>query len=218
MMELAGDHRYSLLRDGGEPEKDALLEAFVSLFQRGFLKREGGRLVPSGEGTPFTRMRQAPAAVAVTAARGTDIMCYPDGSTLWITELSNSPGPPWYRLCRTALQDMERWLLEREILPPPVLTEEDAKEIQTRFQDESWEPSGNALAEFKRFQNGGKLLRTYGLFSGGDGHMILYGGARKSRRAGIYTAEALSRMLAECFGKDSYDDCECAGSRDREGL
>lgn len=218
MMQLAGEQRYSVLCRGEEPGKDALVEAFASLFRRGLLKRKNDRLVPDGAGTSFVRMRQAPFAVAVKAASGIDAMCYPDGSALWITELTNTPGPQWYRLQRIDVRDVERWVFEQEILPPPALTESDAAEVQKLFGEEFREPSGETLAAFKRYRNGGRLLYAYELLTGRDGHMILRGGGREDFCGRIYTVEALSQMLAACFGKDSYDHCECAGSRHGEDL
>lgn len=218
MMQLAGNRRYSVLYRGKEPEEDALVEALTSLFRRGLLKRRNDRLVPDGEGKPFARMRQAPFAVAVKAAPGIDAMLYPDGPTLWITELTNTPGPQWYRLRRIAVRDVARWAFEQEILPPPALTESDAAEVQKLFKEELREPSGETLAAFKRYLNGGRLLCEYELLAGRDGHMILCGSGQESFCGRIYTAEALSEMLAACFGKDSYDHCECAGSRHGENL
>lgn len=213
MMELAGKGPYSMLSGGSEPDAPALVEAFSTLFGRGLIERKDDRFALSAAGYPFARMRDARCATAVRAAWGYDAMAYPSGEALWIAELSRDPLSQWYRVRRTGRDTLEAWLFDARVLQPPLLTDGDAAEVKKLFAEELRRPSGNMLASFQTYRSGGQLLRAYELRMVQGGQLILYGGPEEERKAEIYTVEALARMLAECFGKDSHDHRECERSR-----
>lgn len=205
MMELAGKGPYSMIRGAGpEPDDMALIQAFSSLFQREMIVRNGDGFELSGKGRPFAGMRSAQYVVLISAVQshGFAAVCYVGKRELWLVELVDDLLSQRCRLQRIDRRSVKEWLFDAELLEPPALSEEDAFELGELFEDELSAPSGSVLLKLERHVNGGDLLFAYELMAGKGCQLVVCSGAQ-GRPAEIYTVEALSRMLAECFGKES---------------
>lgn len=206
MMELAGGDRYFMLKGAAAPDETALIQAFSTLFGRGLLQRAGDRFVPSaGEQNPFVRMRRAKFVTQIRASWGYDAIGYWDQGAVWMVELSHDKVSQWYRVQRVSWEGLERWLMDRDILWPPILQAEDAARLEGPLLDQ---PAGETLSVFEKYRNGGELLERYELSRSWGGQL-----RRNADETEIYTTEALAHMLAECFGKDAHDYCEREGAR-----
>ena len=201
MMELSGAGKYSMLRAPGlQAGKDDLVQAFSSLFRRGMLLRQGDRLVPAGEGRVFAEMKRARFAV-LALSQGSAAVFYVGREALWLAELAESPLAACYRLGRVDRGGLRRWLEDAGMLETPALCDADARELGQLFEDELDEPSGRVLLRLERARNGGTALCVYELLMGKSGKLLTRADGQE-RTAQIYTQEALTRMLEECFEED----------------
>lgn len=208
MLELAGESPCSLLRNSSTPDDAALTKAFINLFQRGLVQREKDRLVVSGEGRLFVRLRNAPTAVVMSRHPpvGSKCICYVEEDILFLVELVDAILARQYRLQALRRPELAAWLLDAGLLDRPVLTDEDIPELASLFIDELEENAGQALFRLEKYRNGGELLETYELRRGRSGRLLYHAGMTACGTE-IYTTEALSRMLTACFGKGPYDYC-----------
>lgn len=206
MMELAGTGPYSIPRRG-KPDLSggALAQAFSSLFQRKLIERWGDRFVPSHSGGPFRRMRSAASVVMISTdgIRPCSLACYGAGEELWLVECVGDVLSTRYRVQRAAREDIEDWLLDREVLPVPRLSDEDAGELRRLLRGEIARPAGAVLLRFDVYRNGGDKAFSYEVLSGREITLIVRR-ERDERTAEIYTREALSQLLAECFGGEQH--------------
>lgn len=206
MMELAGTGPYSIPRRG-EPDLSggALAQAFSSLFQRGLIERRGDRFAPSDSGGMFRRIRRAASVVMISAGglNPCSLACYGAGEELWLVECVDDVLSTRYRVQRRAREDMAGWLLDREVLPVPRLGEEDTGELLRLLRGELARPAGAVLLRFDVYRNGGDAAFSYELLAG-SGITLIVRRERDGRTAEIYTREALSRLLAECFGEERH--------------
>ena len=203
MLELSGGAAHTLYRLEPPPDDAALIEAFASLYQRGFLTRTESGLTPTARGGFFRDISRAPLAVALTMRhlRERAALCYCDGETVWVCEYLRTALSTRTRLSRIPVENMETWLFETEILPPPVLTDADAGECLRTWSGET-NPDSLRL-RLERYRNGGELLGTYEVLSG-DGLPLIRSRQGGQTSVSLYTVEALRAMLAHCFRKDSY--------------
>lgn len=204
MMELAGSGTYSMLRGGGlEPDNPQLIQAFSSLFQREIIVRTGDRFVLSEKGFCFSNMKQARFAVLLSAAPvGFAAMCYVGEQTLYLAELADDILSWRYRLRQMDRSTIRDWLIDAAALQIPALRDEDAAELEQLLEDDLKKPSGSVLFRLERHMNGGPPLCAYELTAGRSGEFLV----RKDTQgctAKIYTEDALSQMLTECFGEDA---------------
>lgn len=208
MLELAGEAPCSLLHGGSLPDDAALAKAFISLFQRGLIRREKDRLAVSGEGQLFLQIRNAPVAVVMprTMPHGSELICYVEEDILLLVELADAILTRQYRLQVLGRPELVAWLFDAGLLNRPVLTDGDVPELAALFADELEENAGRPTFRLEKYRNGGELLETYELRRG-KGGCLLYHAGETACGTEIYTTEALSRMLTDCFGKGSYDYC-----------
>lgn len=203
MLELSGGAAHTLYRLEAPPDDAALIKAFASLYQRGFLTRTESGLTPTAQGGFFRDMSRAPLVIVLTMRRPREsaALCYCDGETAWVCEYLRTALSVQVRLSRIPVEGLEKWLFETEILSPPVLTDADADEWLRTWSGET-NPDSLCL-RLEQYRNGGALLGTYEVLSG-DGLPLI-----RSRQGGqisvsLYTVEALCAVLARCFRKDSY--------------
>jgi len=195
MLELSGGPAHTLFRVGSPPDDYAVTAAFASLYRRGLLVRTERAFAPSDRAAYFREMCAAPLAVAIHA-RDRAALCYADGETLWVCEHVRAAR---VRLSRVPYGSLEAWLFETELLEPPILTAEDARELSL-LRDERTAPGAVRLRMEKR-RNGGDTLGVYELLDGEAFPCLrsVEGGAETTEP---YTREALRTLLARCFGKD----------------
>lgn len=204
MMELAGGGAYSMLCDIGlEPDDSSLVQAVALLFQRGLIHRQGDGFALSGSGRPFFDMRQARIAVLLSSVpAGRAAVCYLGKDALWLLESVDDLLTRRYRLRQVERGAIRSWLEDAELLDPPVLCDADAAELGLLLADMLNEPSGELVFRLERHINGGPLLCAYELLEGRSGRIVVRQDDQ-SRTAGLYTEEALSQMLIECFGEEN---------------
>lgn len=201
LMELAGGKNYSMIRSPrSEPDEAALTQGFATLYQRGLIRREGEGFVLSGQGRVFSQLRGARYAVLLSSRKGFAAACYPGEKELWMVELVDELLTQRYRVQGLLEEDLKQWLLDREVLDPPTLGREDTQELERLFGDLLADPRGEGTFRAERYQNGGDLVDKYELIPSAGGNLLVHSGAQ-GRTAELYTEEALSDMLAECFGK-----------------
>jgi len=208
MLELAGEEPCSLLCDSSTLDDTDLAKAFISLFRRGLIQREKDRLTVSGEGRLFSRIRNAPIAVVMTQRKpyGSELICYAEEDTLFLVELTDAILTRQYRLQALDRPELVVRLFDAGLLERPVLTDGDVPELTILFADELEENAGRPIFRLEKYCNGGSLLDTYELRCGKSGS-LLYRTSEAAHGTELYTTEALSRMLTDCFGKGSYDYC-----------
>lgn len=195
MLELSGGPAHTLFRPGPPPDDYALTAAFVSLYRRGLLVRTERAFLPSDRAGRFRDMCAAPIAVAIRA-RGRAALCYVGGERLWVCE------HVWaarVRVSRISYKSLETWLFETELLAPPMLTAEDARELSL-FLDGSAAP-GAVRVRMEKRRNGGGTLGVYELLDG-EAFPCLRSLESGAERVEPYTRETLRALLARCFGKD----------------
>lgn len=200
MLELAGGGECSVLSGGALPGKEELTLAFASLFQRGLLRRQGEDLVPDGAGALFEDIRRAPWAVRISGPEGETAVCYVRGEELWLVELADVILSRQYRVRRMDRGSIERWLFDSGLLEPPVLTREDLSELDA-MEEELPGLDRRVLLRVEKYRNGGEAVEGYEVFRSGARRRIGRDGQDVD-----YTREALSQMLADCFGKESHDN------------
>ena len=202
MMELADGGAYSMIRWDAQPDDIGLVQALASLFQRGLILREGDRLALSAKGRPFSGMKQAGTALLLSAMpSGRVVVCYVGKDAIWLVEPVDEVLTQRFRLQQIERAAICDWLTEAEFLEFPLLHDADAAELSRLFEDELSEPSGSVHLRLERYVNGGPLLCTYEVTEGRGGRLV----TRRDDQgcaAEIYTDEALSRMLTECFGEE----------------
>lgn len=195
MLELSGGPVHTLFRAGPPPDDYALTAAFVSLYRRGLLVRAERAFLPSERAAYFRDMCAAPLAVAIRA-RDRAALCYAGGGTLWVCEHVRAAR---VRLSRVPYESFEAWLFETELLPPPMLTAEDARELSLLRDDRA--ASGVVRLHMEKRRNGGGTLGVYELLDG-EAFPCLRSVEGGAETAEPYTREALRTLLARCFGKD----------------
>ena len=212
MLDLSVGAAHTLYRIGPPPDDDALTAAFTSLYQRGFLTREGDTLSPAPKAGFFRRMGAAPFAVTLKTRypRPAVVLLYGGGETLWLCEYVQTPLSERVRLRQLPAENLEAWLYDADILEPPFLTREDARELSA-LREKSGEPgegadetgteSGDVRLCLEKYQNGGALLGVYEALEGGFPLLRIREEGRQEITE-LYTVEALRSMLERCFRKD----------------
>lgn len=204
MMELAGTGKYSMVHSD-EPELDniALIQAFSTLFQRELIQRKDDGFILSDSGRPFQDIRSAQFVVLLSAvnSHGFAAACYVTEKELWLVEFVDNVLSKRYRLQMIERKAIKEWFFNAGILEPPILSETDTAELGELFKDKLTEPSGNILLRLERFLNGGASVCAYEILEG-KGIKLVVRSDHEGCAAEIYTVEALSRMLTECFRKE----------------
>ena len=205
MLELAGETPCALLRSGAMPDEGELTQAFVSLFQRGLILRTGDSFAVSGPGRMFAHIRNSPWAVFLSGKQPYEsaAVCYVEEELLWLVELADVIVSRQYRVRPLERANLREWLFDSGFLERPVLKDADAGELGEFFADELAEVGGRVLLRLEKYVNGGPLLVTHEVRKGRSGCLIC-SRDEVEREVTIYTEEALSRMLADCFGKGEY--------------
>ena len=202
MLELSGGNEYSLFLAGPELDERRLIESFVTLFQRGLLVREDDSLVPSEYGAFFHQIRNASHIVLIRVFSPEDrtVLCYMHAETLWIAELQNGIPSERYRLRMLPSKQAAAWLSDLDILPQPMLMEEDTTELKLIFpEDFTLESDTDTFAQIIKYTGNGIRLREYGLYPGQIGPLLQISDAEDSQVC-IYTQEKQTEMLSDCFG------------------
>lgn len=96
---------------------------------------------------------------------------------------------------------VQQWFLDKGAFGPPVLSEGSTKGLVQELKNELIDPVGNQLLKIERYYNGGDHICTYELLAM-DRCNVVIRREKDSSTSEVYTAEAMSNMLAECFGKD----------------
>lgn len=208
MLELAGENPCSFLRGGDMPDDEELTLAFSSLYRRGLILRMGDGFAVSGPGQMFARMRGAPWAVFISGKQpyAGEAVCYVEEDILWLVELADFVFSRQYRVQLLGKMELKKWFFDTGLLDCPALTDDDTAELSKLFAEELTETSGRLLLRLEKYANGGPLLITYEVRKGKSGCLICDCG-EVGQGVAIYTEEALSRMLTDCFGKGDYDYC-----------
>lgn len=206
LLEMAGGGRCSLLSAGEEPDDGALRQAFVSLFQREMIARQGDGFVLTSEGKLFENMRNAPWAVSVfwRQPRPGRALCYVSDNALWLVELVDVIVAVQYRVRQMEREELGRWFLENGLLERPILTDADTAEFGALFGGLLEEAGGPVELLIEKYCNGGRRLVSHEVIRC-RGQRIIRSQGPDGIAAAVYTKEALSRMLADCFGKGNYD-------------
>ena len=200
LMELAGEGPYSVM-DGLEPDDKSLALAFSSLFRRGFIARQGDGFILTEAANPFAGMRKARTAVLIAAPR-LSAAAYAGGEAVWLVQEAEDVLARRLRVWQTAPEAVGRWLLDADALAVPALRDEDAAELERLLEEELRQPPDSALLRLEQYRNGGELLCSWEV-AAGQGVRFAVRRDSQGCAARIYTQEALSQMLAECFGKES---------------
>lgn len=204
MMELAGEKPYSMLFvHETEIDDVSLTEAFASLFQRNLISRNGEGFIRSARGQLFEELRQARFVVMVSAEnpRGYTAGCYVAEDVLWLVECIDTVLSKQFRIQKMGRGDVKQWLLDKGAFGPPILDEENAKDLAQELRDKLEDPTGSRMLKLERYYNGGDLVCMYELLAMSECNVIV----RREMgncAAEIYTTEAMSHMLTECFGRD----------------
>ena len=202
MLELAGSNEYSLFLTASELDEQHLIEAFVSLFQRGLLVREKDSFLPSGEGAFFSQIRSSSHIILIRAFSPEDrtLLCYVYKNTLWIAELQNGIPSERYRLRMLSSKDAASWISDMDILPQPMLLEEDTTEFKLIFPDDlNPESDDEAMVQITKYTGSGVCLCEYSLYSGPIGPLLRISNGENSQ-VYIYTQEKRTEILSDCFG------------------
>lgn len=182
---------------GGEPDDAELTRTAARLFNRGLLTFRGDRCVPDGDGLMVERMAGAGAVVTVTAGER-QVILYVSPGTVWPVEIL----PEGFRARELAAGELRRWLLDTELLPEPVLSEEDARGLEPPPDETPDSRSYECRMTARRSRNGGGSAAQFRLVvRGGLLELLTDRGAGES--AELYTTGALERFMAECFGPPS---------------
>ena len=204
MMELAGVGPYSMLFiEKAEIDDDALTQAFTTLFQRDMISQKGTEFKLSVKGRLFEALRRARFVVMISAEdiRAFTVGCYVSEETLWLVECIDTVLSKQFRVQKIERAGIRQWLLDKESFEQPILDEENVKELAQEFKNKLTEPVGDRLLKLERYHNGGDLICTYELLAI-DGCNVVTRREMEHCTVEIYTVEAMSHMLAECFGKD----------------
>jgi len=204
MMELSGEEPYSMVFVNEAKIDDAALTyAFTTLFQRDLISREGTGFKLSSKGLLFKKLRQAQFVVMISIENVYEHTagCYVAEDALWLVECTNTVLSKQFRVQEVSRDAIQQWLLEKGTFAPPVLSKENAEELLQEFKGKLEAPVGNQLLKLERYKNGGTHICTYKLLAV-DGCNVVVRRGTDSNVSEIYTVEAMSHMLTECFGKD----------------
>jgi len=204
LLELADGSECSLLSDGTVPEDKAFTTAFTALFQRELIQRSGGRFALSGAGKVFDEMRNAPWAVYLSGQSGNTALCYSSGDSICLVEIVDMILSAQYRVRELDLAGLKQWMFDSGLLEPPALTEEDLQALEPFLAEEPPPPAFQPFLRLEKHVNGGPIIETYEVYKSARYWRIHQGNGDKDAYC---TKEALSSMLADCFGKESYDYC-----------
>lgn len=205
MLDLAGKGPCSILFRQEALEDSELVLAFASLFQRGLILRENGRLVLSGAGEPFRQMLDAPWAVIVSNPRQEEpaAICYLREGDAWIVEPADVILRRQYRVWRTGPEELRSWLFDTGLLRPPVLEDADTAELDAMLEHEAEvkpRPEQASL-RLERRVNGGETVDVYELCRWWGQQMLIRRG-KDETQATLYTRQTLERMLTDCFWRE----------------
>lgn len=202
MMELSGGKEYSLFLSNPKIDECRLTEAFFTLFQRGFIVRTADSFTASDEGSIFHELRNAPYIVLLQKyfPDQRTLLCYVQEKIVWVAELQSGSLSERYRLRRLNHQSISKWMFDMEVLPRPILEEEDVTELNAMFSDElNQEPSGELLVRISKHTGGGIFLQEYVLYAGQVGSILQISDGENRQRA-IYTRELANNMILGCLG------------------
>lgn len=202
MMELAGGGEYTLFLTEPELDDRRLSEAFIRLFQRGLIERNEQGLELSKKGAFFRWIRSSRHSVLLRSEypERRTCMVYVQKNQLWLAEIQDGSPYERYRLRVLAPEELEKWLIDTQSLPQPMLREEDTPELLGILGNRlEREEEDRVLAQLTKQDNDGAVLLEYTLLSGETGQLLQKtdGGDTSIR---IYTQEAMCEMLRQCFG------------------
>ena len=165
------------------------------------LLREGENFRPGKRGSFFSGLRGAPWAVFLSSeTEPYGAVCYVGDGVLWLVELVDDLLAWRYRVQQLTPQNLTRHLLDTGVLDPPLLHQEDARELEAQLEDQLSQPSGPVVLRLERYENGGVLQGSFTVHAGlGGGLLVRESGTDRSVE--LYTVEALSQALEEYFGK-----------------
>lgn len=204
MMELSGKEPYSMMfiRED-EIEDAALTQAFTTLFQRDLISRKGTGFEPGPKGQLFKSLRKARFVVMISMESVYEHTagCYVAEDALWLVECTDNVLSKQFRVQEIKHDEIQQWLLEKGTVNPPILSEGNVEDLLKEEKDSLERSDGKRLFKLERYQNGGLHICTYELLAADRCNIILRRMPDKNSSE-IYTVEAMSHMLAECFGKD----------------
>lgn len=202
LLELADGGDCSLLSTGTAPGTDALTSAFTSLFQRGLIQKSGDRFVLSAAGNLFAGIRNAPLAVYISNGYEKMSLCYAEDEAFWLTELSDAILSTQYRIRELDWAGLEQWLFDSGQLKAPVLTAEDVREWDALLAVEPDTTSIQPILRLEKHVNGGPVIGIYEVYKHRGYWRVRWDEGKQDL---YYSKEALSDMLADCFGKERHD-------------
>ena len=162
MMEFSGEDDYILFQEEPLPSKEQMLNALLKLTVRGLLEEKDGRFVPTPEGAFFRELHAAKHAFYLESVRPVrnSTVFYPAArkETCYMVEIVPARESLQYRLSRITKKGIRDWLFDSGILDTPVLSAEDAVELNS-FQKMDIQ---NTYRENQKLSGG--ILLGYGGF------------------------------------------------------
>ena len=206
MMEFSGEDDYILFQEEPLPSKEQMLDALLKLSVRGLLEERDGRFVPTPEGAFFRELHAAKHAFYLESVRPVrnSTVFYPAvrKGTCYMVEIIPSRESLQYRLSRITKKGIRDWLFDSGILDAPVLSAEDAVELNS-FAEEGTEQNDpedrQVILGIRDYGPGGGILAEAEIYQTGAEQYIL---GPDAASAEVFTDEALDRLLDRCFGKE----------------
>lgn len=200
MLDLAGDELCTILSGSEEPDDAALTQALASLFRRGLIRWEKNMLVLSEAGGMFRQMRGAACVVIVSKPQQDKIraVCYLHGKQVWMVEPTDAILKRQYRVRLLGAEELKDWLFSTGLLSVPALREEDTMELRSMLEETLGPSPEDALLRLEKWHNGGTLMEAFELCRW-EGHRVVTKRSGNEVWTELYTAQAMERMLEDCF-------------------
>lgn len=217
MMEFSGEGDYILFQEENIPEREEMVRALWLLTKRGMLEERGESFIPSARGAFFRELSAAKHAWYLEASRParSSTVFYPAAKTdvFYMAEVVPSAAGIQYRVSRITKKGIRDWLFDSGILDLPVLSAEDVPELNAYLSDSSGsggtEEKGqertlpeerDVILGIREYGPGGRVLSEAEVFQAGAEQYVA---GPETGPEEIFTEEALDRLLARCFGKES---------------
>ena len=208
MMEFSGEDDYILFQEEPLPSKEQMLDALLKLSVRGLLEEKDGRFVPTPEGAFFRELHAAKHAFYLESVRPVrnSTVLYPTSGkeTFYMVEIVPARENLQYRLSRITRKGIREWLFDSGILEEPVLSAEDAVELNSLAEedaDQSAPEDRQVILGLRDYGPGGRILAEAEIFQTGAEQYIA---GPDAAPAEVFTEEALDRLLDRCFGKEEH--------------
>ena len=174
----------------------------------GAFARKDGRFVPTPEGAFFRELHAAKHAFyleSVRPVRNSTVLYPASGKeTFYMVEIVPSRENLQYRLSRITRKGIREWLFDSGILEEPVLSAEDAVELNSLAEedaDQSAPEDRQVILGLRDYGPGGRILAEAEIFQTGAEQYIA---GPDAAPAEVFTEEALDRLLDRCFGKEEH--------------